>query len=159
MNDETTGRLEVRRVIRAPRQKVYEAFVNPDLRRRWWFPEEGMRCDLCEIDARVGGSYRVNMKSGAGAEEKEFVCRGSFEELSEPMRLVFTWVWEHELTDDAPEKDVETRVTVELHEIIDAEGSRTEVVILHERFHAGQDPAGYEYGWRGCLESLDRVLS
>ncbi len=147
--------LRVTRLIRAPRSKVFDAFVTPEIRRKWWFPEEGMECDLCEIDARPGGRYRVNMKDPRGEELREYVCSGEFLEVDSPVRLVFSWTWDHELAEATDPADVQTRVTVELREV--AEG--TEVVILHEQIRDDEERAGYEMGWNGCLGSLERAFA
>lgn len=147
--------LRIRRWIRAPRQRVFDAFVRPELRRKWWFPEEGMTCGICEIDARVGGNYRVAMNDDRGAESREFICTGSFEEVDAPRKLVFTWTWQHELDSAGDPADVRTRVTVELEE---ANGG-TDILITHERIRGADDRRGYAQGWNGCLLSLERALS
>ncbi len=147
-------RLRISRLIHAPRQRVFDAFVVPALRRRWWFPEEGMRSDHCEIDPRPGGRYRVSMNDDRSEEPKEFVCEGEFLELEEPARLVFTWIWEHERKPGVCEEEITTTVTVELHEA----DCGTEVVILHEEFRDEAEGKGYAQGWEGCLENLERAL-
>jgi len=140
-------KLIVTRTIRAPRQRVFDAFIKPELRRQWWFPEEGMVCDVCEIDARPGGRYRVNMKDARSDETKEWCCTGQFEELVGNERIVFSWTWEHAET-------LTSLVTVELTE---ADGG-TEVRIVHERLEDDADRAGHEQGWVGCLASLARAI-
>ena len=144
--------LVVTRILRASRQVVFDAFVIPELRRLWWFPERGMHCDACEIDARPGGKYLVSMRNPEI--DKSFVCTGKFLELVPPERLVFTWVWDHERKPRVPPEEFTTQVTVEL---ADVDGG-TELRILHERFHRPAERDGYAQGWLGCLDSLERVL-
>lgn len=50
----------VTRTINGPARIVFEAFANADLLRRWWVPRSmGMTLLSCEVDARVGGKYRL----------------------------------------------------------------------------------------------------
>src|SRR5882757_2229351 len=50
----------VRRTINGPARIVFEAFTKAELLRRWWVPKSmGMTLLSCEVDARVGGKYRL----------------------------------------------------------------------------------------------------
>ena len=50
----------VTRTINGPARIVFEAFTKAELFRRWWVPKSmGMTLLSCELDARVGGKYRL----------------------------------------------------------------------------------------------------
>jgi uncharacterized protein YndB with AHSA1/START domain len=50
----------VTRTVNGPARIVFEAFTNAELFRRWWVPKSmGMTLLSCELDARVGGQYRL----------------------------------------------------------------------------------------------------
>jgi uncharacterized protein YndB with AHSA1/START domain len=50
----------VTRTINGPARVVFEAFTKPELFKRWWVPRSmGMTLLSCELDARVGGKYRL----------------------------------------------------------------------------------------------------
>src|SRR5499425_1902945 len=50
----------VTRTINGPAHIVFEAFTKPELLKRWWVPKSmGMTLLSCELDARVGGKYRL----------------------------------------------------------------------------------------------------
>ncbi|NUR34051.1 MAG: ATPase [Gemmatimonadaceae bacterium] len=50
----------VTRTVNGPARLVFEAFTRAELFRRWWVPRSlGMTLLSCEIDARVGGRYRL----------------------------------------------------------------------------------------------------
>src|SRR5574340_1469664 len=50
----------VTRTINGPARIVFEAFTRAELLRRWWVPRSmGMTLLSCEVDARVGGKYRL----------------------------------------------------------------------------------------------------
>jgi len=65
MTARDTFDLTVTRMIRTSRQKVFEAFVEPDLLRKW-FGARGVTITRADIDARVGGRYRMTMQPRTG---------------------------------------------------------------------------------------------
>ena len=54
----TTSR--VSQLVKAPREAVYRAFVDPDLLVRWLAPH-GMTAQVLSFDAREGGGYRMSL--------------------------------------------------------------------------------------------------
>ena len=62
MNAPEMFHLQLSRFIRAPREKVFDAFVTEGLLSQWKSPR-GMQVAACSVDARVGGRYRVEMRS------------------------------------------------------------------------------------------------
>ena len=95
MSDDTTLRIE--RVIDAPREAVYKAWTYPKQLAKW-FPQEGFSSPRCEIDARPGGVFRVDMKGPAGPpfDGKVFPGPGTVVEVVPNERLVFTMTPEFE---------------------------------------------------------------
>jgi uncharacterized protein YndB with AHSA1/START domain len=94
--------ITVRRFFRAPPELVYRACTEGELLRRWWGPRR-LEVSECDIDLRVGGTWRIVHRAPDGT---EFVFRGEFLELDPPHRRVGTFVWE-----GAPEHEaVETMV-------------------------------------------------
>ena len=80
--------LVVTRTIDGPPPSVFEAWTDADLFRQWWVPKSlGMTLLSCEIDARVGGGYRLTFDNGA-AEPMAFF--GRYLEVTPPSRLVWT---------------------------------------------------------------------
>src|SRR5215831_9465747 len=50
----------VTRTINGPARIVFDAFTKAELLKRWWVPKSmGMKLLSCEVDARVGGKYRL----------------------------------------------------------------------------------------------------
>jgi len=54
--------LVIDRTIDAPRERVFEAFTQPEHLSRWWAAREGYSTPIAEVDLRVGGSYRLGMQ-------------------------------------------------------------------------------------------------
>jgi uncharacterized protein YndB with AHSA1/START domain len=79
------------RIFDAPRAAVYKAWIDPKQLAKW-FPPEGLASPRCEIDARPGGVFRVDMKGPAGPpfDGEVFPGPGTFVEVVPNERLVFT---------------------------------------------------------------------
>jgi len=66
MNNQTTverksaRELVVTRIFNGPARIVFEAWIRPELFKRWWVPGSfGLTLLSCEMDVRVGGGYRL----------------------------------------------------------------------------------------------------
>jgi uncharacterized protein YndB with AHSA1/START domain len=78
----------VTRTINGPARIVFEAFTRAELLRRWWVPQSmGMTLVSCEVDARVGGKYRLAFDIG-GPEPAAFF--GTYVEVKPYSRLAWT---------------------------------------------------------------------
>jgi uncharacterized protein YndB with AHSA1/START domain len=75
------------RVFDAPRTLVFDAFTKPELVRRWLLGPEGWSMPVCEIDLRVGGSYRYVWRHASG---NEMGMGGVFKEIVPPEKIVST---------------------------------------------------------------------
>lgn len=79
--------LVVTRTINGPPRLVFEAWTRPELFRRWWVPRSAPITLLsCELDVRVGGSYRLVFR--AAAQTMAFL--GRYLEVTPCSRLVWT---------------------------------------------------------------------
>ncbi len=133
--------LIVRRTIRAPVERVFAAWTEPAHLQRWWGPA-GMRCNLAEVDLRVGGRYRIGNEDPTGA---VVWIEGEFERIDPPRELIYSW----RIGDAAPE-----RVTVRF----EPRDGGTEVVIVHAHIATPPARAQHEAGWHGCIDGLVRWL-
>jgi uncharacterized protein YndB with AHSA1/START domain len=139
-------RVELIRVIEAPREEVFRAWTEPEQIRRWWGPG-AFTCPEAEVDLRPGGSYRLVM---APTEGDAFVLGGTYREVDPPVRLVYTWRWETGPAADGSE----SLVTVEFRE----HGTKTELVLTHTEFPASHGPAPYAMGWEGGLDKFEGLF-
>ena len=83
--------IRMTRVFDAPRELVFEALTRPELVRRWLGALEGWTFEVCEIDARTGGSYRYLWRHQDGS---ELGMRGVYLEVTPPERIVSTEVFD-----------------------------------------------------------------
>jgi uncharacterized protein YndB with AHSA1/START domain len=144
--------VNVVRVIPAPPDRVYRAWLDPELLRRWMTP--GLDVTHAEVDARVGGRFRVlqgNAGEPAGGFEAEIL------ELVPGERIVFKWGLLGPKLLDGPVYD--SQLTVTLRETAE---HTTELTLLHERletlYAARPELAGqFEAGWQLVLGKLADV--
>jgi len=111
------------RVFDAPRHLVFEACSKPELVRQWLLGPEGWSMPVCEIDLRVGGSYRYVWRHSDG---REMGMGGVYREIVIPERVVAT-----EKFDEAwyPGEAVGTLVLVER----DGETTLTQTMLYDSR--------------------------
>jgi uncharacterized protein YndB with AHSA1/START domain len=117
----------VTRTINGPARIVFEAFTKADLLRRWWVPKSmGMSLLSCEVDARVGGKYRLVFD----ADPEPVAFFGTYVEVQPHSRLAWT-------NDEGGEGGSVTTVTFE------ETGGKT-LVVLSERYPSKEalDAAG-----------------
>jgi glutathione S-transferase len=142
MTAKQTFDLTLTRTILAPRQKVFDAFVRPEMLKLWYGPR-GHTVPEAQMDVRAGGRYRITMRARTG---ESYVVTGEYREVKPPERLVFTWKWEGE----AMAAMGETLVTVMLAE----KDGLTEVKLLHSGFPSPGARDDHVGGWNPALNCL-----
>ena len=75
----------ISRTFDAPRAVVFEAFTRPEHIAQFWGPK-GTTAPRCEVDLRVGGEFRVELRGPDGA---IYPCTGIYREIAPPDRLVY----------------------------------------------------------------------
>jgi uncharacterized protein YndB with AHSA1/START domain len=81
--------LVVTRSFKAPAHIVFEAWTRAELFQAWWVPKSfGLTLVSCELDVRVGGTYRLVFRHPAAPEPMAF--HGQYLEVVPPSRLVWT---------------------------------------------------------------------
>lgn len=137
--------LRLTRRLKAPRERVFRAFTEPARLVRWWGPK-GFTVPEHAIDVRVGGAWRIVMRSPEG---NDHVVSGVYREITPPARLVFTWAWET----DGP-RGHETVVTIELR----AAGGETDLELTQEIFESENARDLHGQGWSSTLDCLAEEL-
>ena len=145
MESSTDGRYRVvvRRRMPAPREVVFEAWIDPAGMQEWMCPGDVLSAEA-SLDVRVGGSFRIVMKR----KDREHVHTGTYRVVEVPSKLVFTW--------SAIENPGEmTLVTVEFF----PHGDESELVLTHERFPKADLAERYENGWSTIAQKFASYLS
>lgn len=135
----------MRRVIKAPREKVFDALVNPDLIRRWMCPET-LTVASIDNDPVVGGGFRLVMQHEDG---RRHPARGTYREIDPPVRLAFSWMWETEEM-----AGIETEITIELT----SQGEDTLFVMTHAGLPSEYERQSHQGGWTSAINQLERLF-
>lgn len=136
--------LDVTRTINGPARLVFEAWTKAELFKQWWAPKSfGLSLTSCEMDVRVGGTYRLVFVHG-NSEPMAFY--GKYLEVTPCSRLVWT-------NEESGEAGQVTTVTFE-------EKAGKTLVVLHELYPSKEalDEAissGSTSGMEETFEQLD----
>lgn len=136
--------LTLKRRLNAPPAKVFAAWTDPEKMKRWMGPGQIAPVST-EIDAGVGGRYRIVMRSPDGETHD---VSGVYREVIPDQKLVFTWAWK-----STPER--ESLVTV----LIKPDGDGTLLTITHEQFFDADARDRHQSGWNGALDKLEKFVA
>lgn len=142
-----TNTLNISRVIKAPPERVYNAFLDPDALCKW-IPPNGYTGHVYHMDAKEGGTYRMSFSSLDGKDTHYF--GGTYKELKPHHRIRYTDRFET----DHPDMQGEIMVTITLEEV--PEGTR--LTILQEGLPALIPVEDAQTGWGQSLENLARLV-
>jgi uncharacterized protein YndB with AHSA1/START domain len=140
----TKPSLTIKRRLKAPPEKVFAAWIDPEKVKRWMGPGE-VKPLRVECDARRGGRYNWVMQNAAG---EEYDVSGVYREVVLNEKLVFTWAWK-----STPER--ESLVTVELK----PDGDGTLLTLTHEQFFDDEARDRHNAGWNGALDKLEKLFA
>jgi uncharacterized protein YndB with AHSA1/START domain len=142
----TRPSLTLKRRLNAQPAKVYAAWTDPEKIARWFGPARVKAgSERAEIDARIGGRYRVSFTMEDGEHHE---VGGVYREVVPNRRLVFGWAWH-----STPER--ESLVTVSLQ----PDGDGTLLTLHHEAFFDQTARDGHERGWIGALDKLEEIIA
>jgi uncharacterized protein YndB with AHSA1/START domain len=136
--------LTIKQVFNAPIARSFDCFTQPELLSQWHAPSDTMTTSA-EVSLRVGGNCRIAMTDSDG---KVHAAIGTFQEIDEPDKLVYSWRWEN---GEGPD----TLITVLFKEV----GTKTEVELIHTGFTAGEEAQHHSQGWQGIFGRLDGFLN
>ncbi|HVL88367.1 MAG TPA: SRPBCC family protein [Candidatus Thermoplasmatota archaeon] len=141
--------LRLQRVLKAPPERVYQAFLDPDALAKW-IPPNGFTGHVHHLDARVGGTFRMSFSTINRSWTQYF--GGRYLELRPHERIVHTDKFEG----DVPgfPSDHEMKVTITFARV----AGGTEVTIVQENLPPGPASEGAPEGWKQSIENLARLV-
>ena len=140
-----TGTVRLHRVLAAPAERVYRAFLDPAALSKW-LPPDGFTGTVHELDARVGGKYRMsftNLTSGNGHS-----FGGTYLELVPGQRIV------HDDRFDDPNLPGKMVTTIELRDV----SGLTEMNIVQEGIPDAIPVEQCYLGWQQSLAQLAKLV-
>ena len=87
----TTNTVRLHRVIRATPERIYRAFLTPEAMAKW-LPPNGFTCKVHQMDAKVGGSYKMSFTNFSSGHSHAF--GGEYLELLPHQRIRYTNVFD-----------------------------------------------------------------
>jgi uncharacterized protein YndB with AHSA1/START domain len=140
-----TSTIKLHRVIRAPAERIYKAFLDADAMAKW-LPPNGFTCKVHHLDAKVGGSYKMSFTNFTTGKSHSF--GGTYLELKPYERIRYTDKF------DDPHMPGEIQTTITLRKVL----CGTEVSIVQEGV-PGIIPAEMCYlGWQESLVLLQKLV-
>lgn len=137
---------ELTRVFDAPRDLVWRNWIDPDAVSDW-FAADTYKVTRASLDARVGGSWRVDYVSETDG--STYYEHGTYTEFNAPLRLGFTMTQTF-----AGDETPQMLVTVTLRDLV----GRTELRFHQTGFASPAHRDGMHEGWSGVLDKLEARL-
>ena len=145
MSTPATGTVTLHRVFRAPPDRVYRAFLDPDAMAKW-LPPHRFTGRVLSMDARVGGSYRMQFTNFSNGQSHAF--GGTYLELVPGERIVHTDSF------DDPNLPGEMRTTITFRPVLVG----TEVTAVQEGIPAVIPTEMCYLGWQESLQLLALLI-
>ena len=140
-----TGTVRLHRVLKAPPMRIYRAFIEADALAKW-LPPHGFTCQVEQLEARVGGHFRVAFTQFGNGHSHAF--GGEYLELEPGKRIRYTDSF------DDPNLPGVMHVTVILTGVV----CGTELVIVQEGIPAAIPVEMCYLGWQESLAQLAALV-
>jgi uncharacterized protein YndB with AHSA1/START domain len=141
----SSNTVRLHRVLRAPADRVYRAFLDPDAMTKW-LPPHGFVGKVHEMNARVGGGYRMSFTNFGTGKTHSF--GGTYVELTPHERISYTDRF------DDPNLPGEMQVTIQLRKVL----CGTELDVVQEDLPAAIPVEFCYLGWQESLALLAHLV-
>jgi uncharacterized protein YndB with AHSA1/START domain len=141
----STSTIRLHRVLRAPPERVYRAFLDPDAMAKW-LPPNGFTCKIHHMDAKVGGTYKMSFTNFSTGKSHSF--GGTYVELKPHERIRYTDKF------DDPNLPGEMQTTITLKKV----SGGTDATIVQEGVPAVIPAEACYMGWQESLTLLARLV-
>jgi uncharacterized protein YndB with AHSA1/START domain len=140
--------MTIQRTLNAPRSLVFSAWTEPQHLEHWENAPRGFTVTTNEVDFRVGGAYRVCMRSPEGVDHW---LQGTYRDIAKPERLAFTHIW----LDAQGKPGKETVVTISFAD----RGAQTELTLHQTGFESAGSRDGHRDGWSSSIDRFEEYLA
>ena len=145
MQTKNTNAVQLHRVLRAPAERIYRAFLDPDAMSKW-LPPNGFTGKVHQMDAKVGGKYKMSFTNFTTGKSHSF--GGTYVELKPNERIRYT--------DKFDDKNLpgEMQVTISLKKV----SVGTELSVVQEGVPETIPPEMCYLGWQESLVLLAKLV-
>ena len=140
-----TNTIRLHRVLHAPPDRVYRAFLDPDAKVKW-MPPNGFTAKVHHMDVKVGGGYKMSFTNFTSGNSHSF--GGKYVELKPNELIRYTDKF------DDPNLPGEMNVTITLKKV----SVGTELSIVQEGVPDIIPPDGCYLGWQESLILLAKLV-
>lgn len=159
----------IERIFDAPREKVWNAWTDPEMIKKWWGPE-GFTAPSITIDLRVGGKYTYAMMGPKGSEwDRVMYSSGIFKEIIPQEKIVTTDYFSDaegnmiQPSAEGQDDDFPTEMTVTIT-FEDIENGKTKLTLFYPRAeneaqYEAMKKSGMKEGWQSSLTKLEKSLN
>jgi len=139
------GTVKLHRVLKAPPERVYRAFLDADANAKW-LPPNGFTCKVHQLDARVGGTYRMSFTN--------FTTGGSHSFAGEYVELVPNERIRHTDKFDDPNLKGAMTTTIVLKKV----STGTDLSVTQEGIPDAIPTEMCYLGWQDSLDQLAKLV-
>ncbi len=143
--------LSLTRDFNAPREKVFQAWTDPEILMKWFGPK-GVTTESAQIDLTVGGKYQFTLRLPDG---QIATHQGEYREIDPPNKLVFSGILDGQGCEGSAGLYAETVITIEFQDM----GSSTRLTLTHDFLPTEESKESHSFGWNGSFERLAEVLA
>lgn len=133
-------------LLKAPPERVFDAWTDPALLLQWWGPE-GTTTPEHLWDLRVGGRWRTAMQRANGERN---TASGVYTLIERPRRLTLTWAWEQADGSRGHETIVDVR--------FEAVETGTRLLLEQKRFANAEQRGFHSQGWESSFRKLQAFV-
>jgi len=137
--------VQLHRVLRCTPEKLYRAFVTPDALAKW-LPPNGFTCKVHQMDAKVGGAYRMSFTNFSTGHGHAF--GGTYLELVPHSRIRYSDKF------DDPNLAGEMQTTISIRKV----STGAELKIVQEGIPEVIPAEACYLGWQDSLDQLARLV-
>jgi len=137
--------IRLHRVLRAPPERIYRAFLDADAMVKW-LPPNGFTGNVTQMDAKVGGAYKMSFTNFTTGKSHSF--GGTYLELVPHERIRYTDIF------DDPNMPGEMQTTITLKKVF----CGTELSIVQEGIPGAIPPEACYLGWQESLVLLAKLV-
>jgi uncharacterized protein YndB with AHSA1/START domain len=135
--------LKIERVIAAPPERVFNAWLDPVTLAKFMHPAPDMVAPEISNDPREGGRFDILMRHG----KAEIPHHGRYTAINPHSRIAFTWV--------SPYSPEGSEVTL----VLRPDGGGTHITLTHVKFFGEEERDNHEGGWGRILDVLGETLA
>lgn len=143
-----THTAKVRRLIKAERSRVFNAFSTAAALQEWFSPNADITVEVLQFEFVVGGRYRLRYSMLDGSQP---VLGGVYDLIQPHEKLGFTWVWEQP---DA-HAGIPTRVQIDFLE----RDAGTELILVHTQISSAEMAKRHAAGWEATFDQLEGSIA